>query len=589
MLVLISFAMAQVTGGAPPSTSAQLFRPSIDGTHTLWADDTARADNGSLVARGVLQYVRNPLLWESGDGQVTRVVGDLFQLSMLAGYTAGPVRLGIDVPVLLRTIGDAGGESGIGDISLDVKASLVDRKQAPLGLALGGRASLPTASVLAPLGNRGFGWELQGIADREFGSALITANLGLRGVPREQLENFDWGTQLVARLGSGYALTADAGLSAELGATVGLTEVNAAASPVEGLLGGWIRSGDWVGRGGIGTGLTEGFGSPQLRTLLSVSYQPRPAPDTDADGLVDPLDRCPTQAEDLDGFEDLDGCPDPTQVTIAVVDPDGSPIPGARFTVQGTEPQAGNAGGSVPLASAVYPVDLSAEGYAPRESLRLVVPDGAMHTAVFTLEPLGAVARMSVVIVDPNANLLADALWSLDDEAPLSSGTSRTVEAGDHTVQATSEGYRPSLIEVSLVDGAQESLVIVLQPARVELTAERIDIHDSVYFETGQATIKSNSFAILDEVAQLLTDHTEITSVRIEGHTDSRGSAGSNLTLSRRRASAVRDYLIGKGVEGGRLESEGYGESRPVQAGDDEAAWSRNRRVDFFVAERGDD
>ena len=81
----------------------------------------------------------------------------------------------------------------------------------------------------------------------------------------------------------------------------------------------------------------------------------------------------------------------------------------------------------------------------------------------------------------------------------------------------------------------------------------------------------------------LLQAHPEAKLVHIEGHTDSRGSASANLDLSTRRAAAVRQYLIDKGVEPARLDSKGYGETRPLILEENEAAWSKNRRVDFFV------
>jgi outer membrane protein OmpA-like peptidoglycan-associated protein len=76
--------------------------------------------------------------------------------------------------------------------------------------------------------------------------------------------------------------------------------------------------------------------------------------------------------------------------------------------------------------------------------------------------------------------------------------------------------------------------------------------------------------------------------VRIEGHTDSRGDDAFNLDLSQRRTEAVRTYLINKGVEANRLEAKGYGETKPLVTGNNEAAWAKNRRVDFFIVERTD-
>src|SRR5690606_9461608 len=83
----------------------------------------------------------------------------------------------------------------------------------------------------------------------------------------------------------------------------------------------------------------------------------------------------------------------------------------------------------------------------------------------------------------------------------------------------------------------------------VVVTDTRIELKQTIFFDTGRATIKPVSFPLLDEVAQALQDHPTIR-VRIEGHTDSQGKDAYNLRLSRQRAQAVRQYLMGRGVAG---------------------------------------
>jgi OOP family OmpA-OmpF porin len=69
--------------------------------------------------------------------------------------------------------------------------------------------------------------------------------------------------------------------------------------------------------------------------------------------------------------------------------------------------------------------------------------------------------------------------------------------------------------------------------------------------------------------------------LEVAGHTDQRASAEYNEKLSRRRADAVRDYLIGKGVSADRLSAAGYGETKPVADNNTEAGRQQNRRVEF--------
>jgi len=113
----------------------------------------------------------------------------------------------------------------------------------------------------------------------------------------------------------------------------------------------------------------------------------------------------------------------------------------------------------------------------------------------------------------------------------------------------------------------------------------RIEIRGAVNFDTGKATLKRESFPVLDEVAALLRSHREVKRLRIEGHTDSVGSDRLNLDLSRRRAAAVVQYLIGKGIERTRLESAGYGEERPIADNATALGRAKNRRVEFTILE----
>ena len=69
--------------------------------------------------------------------------------------------------------------------------------------------------------------------------------------------------------------------------------------------------------------------------------------------------------------------------------------------------------------------------------------------------------------------------------------------------------------------------------------------------------------------------------VRLEGHTDERGTREYNMALGERRANAVRDYMVVNGIQSYRIESVSYGEERPVAYGSGEANWSQNRRVEL--------
>jgi outer membrane protein OmpA-like peptidoglycan-associated protein len=105
---------------------------------------------------------------------------------------------------------------------------------------------------------------------------------------------------------------------------------------------------------------------------------------------------------------------------------------------------------------------------------------------------------------------------------------------------------------------------------------------EGVNFDTASANLKPESTAILDRAVAALQANAS-TSVRVEGHTDSRGSDAYNQTLSEHRAKAVLDYLVGKGIAAERLTSAGMGESAPVAPNDTAENMYKNRRVDLVV------
>ncbi len=107
-----------------------------------------------------------------------------------------------------------------------------------------------------------------------------------------------------------------------------------------------------------------------------------------------------------------------------------------------------------------------------------------------------------------------------------------------------------------------------------------------VQFETGSARILPASDDTLDTVASILKEHDEFTLVEIQGHADERGGEAYNLKLTRQRAASVLDALVGRGIDRGRLRSIGFGPYCPLDEGHDDAAWEKNRRVEFKIVRR---
>ena len=99
----------------------------------------------------------------------------------------------------------------------------------------------------------------------------------------------------------------------------------------------------------------------------------------------------------------------------------------------------------------------------------------------------------------------------------------------------------------------------------------------NMFFDTNSSILKPGAYAELDRVARVLREYPQ-TRIRVEGHTDTKGSAEYNMVLSEKRAQAVGNALIQRGVDPARMQMMGYGESQPVSSSD-----ADNRRVNIVI------
>lgn len=103
-----------------------------------------------------------------------------------------------------------------------------------------------------------------------------------------------------------------------------------------------------------------------------------------------------------------------------------------------------------------------------------------------------------------------------------------------------------------------------------------------IYFDYDESTIRADAQEALAAKVPILRNNPQI-QIRIEGHADERGSVEYNLALGMRRANAVRDYLVGFGLDANRFTVTSLGEDRPLAQGSSESAWAQNRRAEFRV------
>jgi len=106
----------------------------------------------------------------------------------------------------------------------------------------------------------------------------------------------------------------------------------------------------------------------------------------------------------------------------------------------------------------------------------------------------------------------------------------------------------------------------------------QVNVGDRIYFAEDQSTLAPEAQETLRKQAAWLTQYSGVTT-QIEGHADERGTREYNISLSARRATATREFLIAQGVDGSRISSIAYGKERPVAQCDAEQCWSQNRRA----------
>jgi OmpA-OmpF porin, OOP family len=264
---------------------------------------------------------------------------------------------------------------------------------------------------------------------------------------------------------------------------------------------------------------------------------PKPPGDCDGDGLMDPQDKkCPCDAENYNGFEDDDGCPDDPDI-------DGDGIRDSKDSCV-----------LVPEDKDSY---LDDDGCPELDNDLDTVLDDAdkdstgKNCANDPEDPDGYEDADGCPEPDNDKDTVVD----LEDQCPNEPG----VVGGD----------KPGCPK-------KPSLVIV--------TEKEIKITQQIHFEFDKDKIRPDSFPILDAVADVLQQNPKI-KIEIQGHTDNKGSAAYNKSLSDRRAASVRKYLTAKGIDAARLTSKGYGMERPIVPNTTDQNRALNRRVQFVRTE----
>lgn len=240
------------------------------------------------------------------------------------------------------------------------------------------------------------------------------------------------------------------------------------------------------------------------------------------------------------------------------------------------------------LLAGSVPIRVTAEGYLPFTET-IVVVAGEDHAFDVQLTPVPDNGILTGTVTDGETDEVIEGATVMVDGLPEGvEGTAVTnangvysieLPEGNWTVKVMAEGYL-DVVKVQVMAPEETTLFDVeMRPA---LEEGQVLSFNNIYFDSGSANIKPESFPILDNVAQTLIANQGV-AVRIAGHTDSDGSSSYNQGLSERRAASVRDYLVNKGVPAGSLSTVGYGEEQPVVPNTSASNKAQNRRIEFII------
>ncbi len=578
-LAIETSAFAQQTGFA-----IDRFEPSERGSQ-LFVNDTLDFRGDLRPALGaVLDYGYKPLVvYDTAGNERSAIVRhQLFTHVGGSLVLADRVRFALNLPIALYQDGEStvvNGEAfkgsdkaAIGDVRLAADVRILGEHGDAFTFAAGLRAWLPSGQRSQFTGDGSTRLAPQAMIAGDVSAFTYAARLAIVYRARDDAyAGSDLGSELLGSAGVGLsALEKKLVIGPEVFATSVFTGndtfFKTRGTPAEWLFGLHYDVGELRVGGGVGGGLTRGYGAPQLRALFSAEWAPAyEKPDRDHDGVFDSEDACPDTAGVRDPDPKKNGCP----VEAPPPDADGDGILDARDAC----PNDPGARSEDPQTNGCP--DRDHDGIVDRVDACPDVP------GVKDADP-----KKNGCPPDRDGDGILDAedacpdLAGVKDADPKKNGCPPDRD-GDGILDA--EDACPDIPGPRDQDPKKNGCPLVV------VTDKEIKINQEVKFKFDSAEILVESDTILNAVKQVFAEHPEIKKVRVEGHTDNVGKAPYNKTLSQKRAASVVKWLVDHGLDKGRLSSEGYGQEKPIDTNETDQGRANNRRVAFTILEREGD
>ncbi len=590
-----SFADGGVAAGNGEGFDTHLFRPAMDSKGFFTTNGTTVLGANDISFGMVLDYgqglLRAPVLGQSSNF----LVANSFQGTFHFNYGIGnALVLGLSVPVNLmtgdpQTVGGTALQPGrwsdkaldsqtVGNAALQAKWRILPLDRG-VGLALVAQGG-PLLSDANKAGGAdpGFWFWPQLAAEKRFGQSgdfKVGLNVGYRGhaVSNTALVLRDGafvdGNRATGSLGLSYRVAEPLDLVAETYGSYLLSDATDKLKLSAEAVGGiklFIEKNSFLMLGAGGR-YTTGFEAANLRGFLGFIYEPSIG-DRDGDGIKDDIDQCPDDPEDMDGFEDEDGCPDPDNDKDGILDKDDR-CPNEPEDKDGDEdwdgcPESrdGDRDGDGILDSKDKCPDDPEDKDGFEDTDGCPDPDNDKD---------GILDKVDQCPNDPEDK---DGFEDIDGCPDPDNDKDRIPDVKDSCPNdpETYNGYKDE-------DGCPDK-------GDVSIEKGAITILKKIMFKTGSAEILPVSFDILDQVAGTLVGHPEITLLEVAGHADERDNDDRNLKLTQSRVDSVVAALVQRKVEASRLRSKGYGEYCPEDPRHNAVAWEKNRRVEFKIVKQ---
>jgi len=552
--------------------NAQLFWPSIFGGNFIAIEDSHTLCPMGFGGGLLINYANRPVELRIDEEPEAGILNQLLTADILAAF--GPVSfisIGVDVPFHLyargRTFEDLAegtGMSGLeneislGDIRAEIKFRILQQEKHWIGLAAAPYGTFPTGDETRFLGEGRVTGGGTVMLEHDFRVLNVGLNGGYLYRGDADLSRVNVGDAW--KLGAGISREWDFGLSFSVEYWSSWFDSGSVdrfqANPMEVMGTVRYRFGSRGPRviGGGGAGGTSGVGCPAYRLLAGVDYY-----------------YCRPEATE-------------GTLRVRVIDENGDKIE-SGLRIKGPLEMDTNTNSRGHWKQKVEPGQYEVTAFKPGYSSD--TGEGIVElstTTEITLVIKKIPTSLTIIVIDKYTG------ERLDSKVIFDQGTDNELvwmlpegekteewKPGSHKLIASSPGYETKFTSCTVIENQENVVKIELRHIIVKI--------GRIYFDFDSDVIRKNSYPVLDDVAKQILALPKFKRIIIEGHCSSEGTDEYNMDLSTRRAQAVKNYLVKKGIDAAVLQIEPYGESRPIATNENEEGRAQNRRVEFIIEE----